>query len=251
MSTNCDVVGVCRTLVSPRATRSRTKCRSNSMCLGLMLNGVGRHVDRADVTVEREAYEAQVIAGTTRKPQRRRWPQHNIPLRSWSGTMLPLGGPRDEIVAKKHCITRGRTRVLGQPAQSTLSKTTTSSCGDGRRTSPKSRVPQIENRLESNKVGCPGIMHMKSYLLHNIEGVKYGCWGEGEDVTLRSRPSPWSSVQRRQDNGRRHPSLHTTSGEDLQRGHPTVRPRPAWRPTGDPAHCRRPCVATACYGPNL
>lgn len=88
--------------------------------------------------------------------------------------MLPLGGPRDEIVAKKHCITRGRTRVLGQPAQSTLSKTTTSSCGDGRRTSPKSRVPQIENRLESNKVGCPGIMHMKSYLLHNIEGVKYG-----------------------------------------------------------------------------
>jgi hypothetical protein len=76
-------------------------------------------------------------------------------------------------------------------------------------------------------------------------------WGEGEDVTLCSRPSPWSSVQRRQDNGRRHPSLHTTSGEDLQRGHPTVRPRPAWRPTGDPALCRGPCVATACYGPNL
>jgi hypothetical protein len=77
------------------------------------------------------------------------------------------------------------------------------------------------------------------------------CWGEGEDATLRSRPSPWSSVQRRQDNGRRHPSLHTTSGEDLQRGHPTVRPRPAWRPTGDLALCRGPCVATACYGPNL
>jgi hypothetical protein len=145
MSTNCDVVEVCRTLVSPRATHSRTKCRSNSMCLGLMLNGVGRHVDCADVTVDkcREAYEAQVIAGTARKPQRRCWPQNDILLQIWSGIMLPLGGPRDEIVAKKHCITRGRTRVLEQPAQSTLSKTTTSSCEDGRRTSPKSRVPQI------------------------------------------------------------------------------------------------------------
>jgi hypothetical protein len=41
------------------------------------------------------------------------------------------------------------------------------------------------------------------------------CWGEGEDATLRSRPSPWSLVQRRQDNGQGHPSLHATSDEDL------------------------------------
>jgi hypothetical protein len=77
------------------------------------------------------------------------------------------------------------------------------------------------------------------------------CWGEGKDVTLRSKPSPWLSVQQRQDNGRRHPSPHTTSDEDLRRSHPTVRPRPAQRPTCDPAHCNRPCVAAACYGPNL
>jgi hypothetical protein len=51
--------------------------------------------------------------------------------------------------------------------------------------------------------------------------------------------------------GQGHPSLHTTSDEDLCRGHPTVRPRPAGRPTCDPAHCNRPCVAAACYGPNL
>jgi hypothetical protein len=35
------------------------------------------------------------------------------------------------------------------------------------------------------------------------------------------------------------------------RGHPTVRPRPAQRPTYDPAHCNGPCVAAACYRPNL
>jgi hypothetical protein len=39
--------------------------------------------------------------------------------------------------------------------------------------------------------------------------------------------------------------------EDLRRRHPTVRPRPAQRPTCDPAHCNGPCVAAACYGPNL
>jgi hypothetical protein len=77
------------------------------------------------------------------------------------------------------------------------------------------------------------------------------CWGEGEDATLRSRPSLQSLVQRRQDNGQGHPSPHTTSDEDLRRGHPTVRPRPAWRPTCDPAHCNGPSVAAACYGPNL
>jgi hypothetical protein len=78
-----------------------------------------------------------------------------------------------------------------------------------------------------------------------------GCWGEGEDATLRSRPSPWSLVQRRQDSGQGHPSPHTTSDEDLWRGHPTVRPRLAWRPTCDLAHCNGPCMAAACYEPNL
>jgi hypothetical protein len=77
------------------------------------------------------------------------------------------------------------------------------------------------------------------------------CWGEGEDATLRSRPSLKSLVQQRQDNGQGHPSPDTTSDEDLRRGRPTVRPRRAWRPTCDPAHCNGPCVAAACYGPNL
>jgi hypothetical protein len=76
------------------------------------------------------------------------------------------------------------------------------------------------------------------------------CWGEGKDATLRSRPSLQSLVRRRQ-NEQGHPSLDTTSDEGLRRRHPIVRPRPAQRPTCDPAHCNGPCVAAACYGPNL
>jgi hypothetical protein len=41
------------------------------------------------------------------------------------------------------------------------------------------------------------------------------CWGEGEDATLRSMPSPSSLHQRRQDNGQTHPSSHTPPDEDL------------------------------------
>jgi hypothetical protein len=41
------------------------------------------------------------------------------------------------------------------------------------------------------------------------------CWGEGEDATLRSRPSQSSLHQRRQDNGQTYPSPHTPLDEDL------------------------------------
>jgi hypothetical protein len=77
------------------------------------------------------------------------------------------------------------------------------------------------------------------------------CWGEGEDATLRSMPSPELLDQRRQDNGQAHPSSHMSSDEDLRRGRPILRPRPAWRPTCDPTHCNRPYVAAARYGPSL
>jgi hypothetical protein len=82
-----------------------------------------------------------------------------------------------------------------------------------------------------------------------IKEIVY-CWGEGKDATFRSRPSLQSLARRRQ-NGQGHPSLDTTSDEGLRRGHPSVRPRPARRPTCDPAHCNGPCVAAACYEPNL
>jgi hypothetical protein len=89
-------------------------------------------------------------------------------------------------------------------------------------------------------------------LLRSIQaGLKIApCWGEGKDATLRSRPSLQSPVRRRQ-NGQGHPSLYSAPDEGLRRCHPTVRPRPAQRPTCGPAHCNGPCVAAACYGPNL
>jgi hypothetical protein len=49
----------------------------------------------------------------------------------------------------------------------------------------------------------------------------------------------------------RTPFADSAPDEDLRRRHPTVRPHPAQRPTCDPAHCNGPCVAAACYGPNL
>jgi hypothetical protein len=40
------------------------------------------------------------------------------------------------------------------------------------------------------------------------------CWGEGEDATLRSMPSPTSLHQRRQDDRQTYPSSHTSPDED-------------------------------------
>jgi hypothetical protein len=48
-----------------------------------------------------------------------------------------------------------------------------------------------------------------------------------------------------------HPSSNTSQDEGLRQGRPTPRPRPTRRPTCNPAHCNRPHVAAAHYGPNL
>jgi hypothetical protein len=77
------------------------------------------------------------------------------------------------------------------------------------------------------------------------------CWDEGEDATLRSMPSPTSLHQRRQDNRQTYPSSYTSPDEDLWRGRLILRPRSTWRPMCNPAHCNRPCVAAAHYGPNF
>jgi hypothetical protein len=47
------------------------------------------------------------------------------------------------------------------------------------------------------------------------------------------------------------PFAESAPDEDLRRRCPTVRPRPAQRPTCDPAHRNGPCVAAARYRPNL
>jgi hypothetical protein len=51
--------------------------------------------------------------------------------------------------------------------------------------------------------------------------------------------------------GSLHPSSNIPQDEGLRRGRPTPWPRPIRRPTCNPAHCNRPRVAAAHYGPNL
>jgi hypothetical protein len=51
--------------------------------------------------------------------------------------------------------------------------------------------------------------------------------------------------------GRLYPSSHASENEGLRRSRPIPQPRPTRRPTFDPAHFGRPCVATTHYGPNL
>jgi hypothetical protein len=51
--------------------------------------------------------------------------------------------------------------------------------------------------------------------------------------------------------GRLHPLSNMPQDEGLRRGHPIPRPRPTQKPTSNPAHCNRPRVAAAHYGPNL
>jgi uncharacterized protein YdcH (DUF465 family) len=51
--------------------------------------------------------------------------------------------------------------------------------------------------------------------------------------------------------GSLHPSSNTPQDEGLRRGRPIPQPRPTRRPTGNSAHCNRPRVVAAHYGPNL
>jgi hypothetical protein len=51
--------------------------------------------------------------------------------------------------------------------------------------------------------------------------------------------------------GRLYPSSHASEDEGLRRSRLVPLPRPTWRPTCDPTHYSRPCVAATHYGPNL
>jgi hypothetical protein len=59
---------------------------------------------------------------------------------------------------------------------------------------------------------------MKLIKTRKMIKVKDRCWGEGEDATLRSRPSPISLHQRRRNDRRVPPLVHYTA-----RRRPTTR----------------------------
>jgi hypothetical protein len=76
---------------------------------------------------------------------------------------------------------------------------------------------------------CPGIK----------DGIGF-CWGEGEDATLRSRPSSPRCINRGKTASVAHPSSSSLQEKDLRRSLSIPRPLPTWRPAWDSAHCNRP-----------
>jgi hypothetical protein len=65
-------------------------------------------------------------------------------------------------------------------------------------------------------------------------------WGEGEDATLRSRPSSTRCIDGGKMTGTAHPSSSSLQDEGLRRSLSITHPHPTWRPTWDSAHCNRP-----------
>jgi hypothetical protein len=66
------------------------------------------------------------------------------------------------------------------------------------------------------------------------------CSGEGEDTTLRSRPSSPCCTNGGKMTGTAHPSSSSLQDEGLQRSLSVLRPHLTWRPTWDSAHSNRP-----------
>jgi hypothetical protein len=77
---------------------------------------------------------------------------------------------------------------------------------------------------------------------HPSHSVIHHCWGEGEDATLRSRPSSTRCTNEGKMTGAAHPSSSSLQDEGLRRSLSIPRPHPTWRPTWDSAHCNRPCT---------
>ena len=66
------------------------------------------------------------------------------------------------------------------------------------------------------------------------------CWGEGEDATLRSRPSSPRCTNGGKTTGVAHPSSSSLQDAGLRRSLSIPRPLLTWRPAWDSTHCNRP-----------
>jgi hypothetical protein len=101
-----------------------------------------------------------------------------------------------------------------------------------------------------SKIGGGTWRHRKGCVQAKQLRVEGKCWGEGKGATPRSKSSLITADQTGTEQAGT-PFAWSAPDEDRRRSHPTVRPRPAQRPTGAPAHCNGPCVAAASYGPDL
>jgi hypothetical protein len=88
--------------------------------------------------------------------------------------------------------------------------------------------------------GTSFITFIRRLLYPQGNNVSKDCWGEGEDATLRSRPSSPRYTNGGRMTGVAHPSSSSLQDEGLRRSLSIPRPHPTWRPTWDSAHCNRP-----------
>jgi hypothetical protein len=86
---------------------------------------------------------------------------------------MALGGPRNEIVAKKHSIARGG--LAGVRTTSPISISVDNKTSRSRRSQKETKVESASNiahnPLESHEVRLTGVVHMKADLLHS--GMQY------------------------------------------------------------------------------
>jgi hypothetical protein len=101
--------------------------------------------------------------------------------------------------------------------------------------------------------GCLSQIEVRNQSGMTIHDSVTNCWGEGEDATLRSRPSSprhtngsmmtaWSTLRPPHRKAKAY-------DEGLRRSLPTPRPHQTWRPSWVSAHRNRPRIEKCVTGP--
>jgi hypothetical protein len=83
---------------------------------------------------------------------------------------LALGGPRNEIVVKKHSIARGGLAAVRttSPISISVDNKISQSRQSQQETKVESASNVAQNPLESREVRLTGVVHMKADLLHSV-----------------------------------------------------------------------------------
>jgi len=146
----------------------------------LMLNGVGGHVDGADVVaVDQSSSTKRDVKFLEKLSQPRRLYNSigdSAILSLSTGArdgLLPLGRPRNQIITEEHGIARGgltcvrTTSLVGVRVDHQLSRRRRSQ----EKPEMKSAPYVAQDPLESNEVWLSGFMHVEADLLRRCAGV--------------------------------------------------------------------------------
>jgi len=157
-----------------------------NMLGSLMLNRVGGHVDGADVVTIHQRSSAKrgmkLLKQLAQPSSLSDTVGHGAILSLGTGSgdsILTLGGPRDEIVPKKHSIARGGLACIR--TTSPVSISIYHKISRGRWSQQKAEVESATNiakdALQSRQVRCSRIMHVEADLLNSIGNV-WPCEGQ-------------------------------------------------------------------------